>query len=174
MKTDCARREVRGLVLAGCFVGLLLAAGCKQAPPPDTKAAEQAVRDADTQGSKAAQAHNLAGVFADFADDATMLPANSELLTSKGAVQQAWIDMLTPAVDLSWTPMYVEAAKSGDMVYVVGSYTMTTKAAKGKGSPTADHGKYLSVWKKQADGSWKVEADTWNSDLPVAGAKKRA
>jgi ketosteroid isomerase-like protein len=33
----------------------------------------------------------------------------------------------------------------------------------------ADRGKYLAVWKKQADGSWKIEADMWNSDLPAKG-----
>jgi ketosteroid isomerase-like protein len=30
-----------------------------------------------------------------------------------------------------------------------------------------ERGKYLSVWKKQSDGSWKCVADTWNSDLPA-------
>jgi ketosteroid isomerase-like protein len=28
-----------------------------------------------------------------------------------------------------------------------------------------DHGKYLNVWQKQSDGSWKLRADTWNSDV---------
>ena len=82
------------------------------------------------------------------------------------------MDSLTPNVDVSWTPMYVESADSGDMVYVLGSYTMTTKPAKGKkGNPVIDHGKYMAVWKKQADGSWKAEADTWNSDKALPGVK---
>jgi ketosteroid isomerase-like protein len=49
---------------------------------------------------------------------------------------------------------------------------MTTKPAKGKkGNPVIDNGKYLAVWKKQADGSWKAEADTWNSDKALPGVK---
>jgi ketosteroid isomerase-like protein len=36
-----------------------------------------------------------------------------------------------------------------------------------KGSPIMDRGKYVAVWKKQADGSWKVAAESFNSDLPV-------
>jgi ketosteroid isomerase-like protein len=28
-------------------------------------------------------------------------------------------------------------------------------------------GKFFDVWKKQADGSWKVVVSTFNSDLPV-------
>ena len=31
-----------------------------------------------------------------------------------------------------------------------------------------DHGKYVEVWNKQADGKWKAVADIFNSDLPVA------
>jgi ketosteroid isomerase-like protein len=30
-----------------------------------------------------------------------------------------------------------------------------------------DHGKYVAVWKKQADGNWKVAVDIWNTDLPL-------
>lgn len=35
-----------------------------------------------------------------------------------------------------------------------------------KGNPVTDRGKYLEVWKKQSDGTWKCIVDTWNSDLP--------
>ena len=34
--------------------------------------------------------------------------------------------------------------------------------------PVADRGKFVEVWKKQADGKWKVVADIFNSDLPAA------
>jgi len=32
--------------------------------------------------------------------------------------------------------------------------------------PVVDNGKYLTVWKKQADGSWKVLFDMFNTDMP--------
>jgi len=38
-----------------------------------------------------------------------------------------------------------------------------------KGNPATEKGKYLTVWKKQADGSWKVIEDMFNSDLPPGG-----
>jgi ketosteroid isomerase-like protein len=158
----------KAAVCCGCFAGLLLAAGCNsnnnKVAPVDTKAAEQAVKDADTKWSKAAQAHDLSGVDSYYADDAAVLPANAELITNKAGATKFWMDHLTDNVDVSWTPMYVESAKDGDLVYDLGSYTMTTKPAKGKGVAVTDHGKYLAVWKKQADGSWKAEADEWNSD----------
>ena len=41
-----------------------------------------------------------------------------------------------------------------------------------KGKPVADRGKYVTIWRKQPDGKWKVVADILNSDLPVPGAAK--
>jgi ketosteroid isomerase-like protein len=128
---------------------------------------EQAVKNADAQLSKAAGAHDLTTLLSYYANDAVALPANEELLTNRSDIQKSWIARLAPGVSLSWTPMYVEAAKSGDLAYILGSYTRTTKPAKG--TPATDRGKYLAVWKKQADGSWKVEADMFNSDLPAKG-----
>lgn len=155
------------MAACGCFAGLLLIAGCNQPAPVDTKAAEQAVKNADAQLSKAVGVHDLATLLSYYADDAVSLPANEELLTNHPDMQKSWMARLAPGVSLSWTPMYVEAAKSGDLAYILGSYTMTTKAAKG--TPATDRGKYLAVWKKQPDGSWKIEADMWNSDLPAKG-----
>jgi ketosteroid isomerase-like protein len=37
-----------------------------------------------------------------------------------------------------------------------------------QGNPVADHGKFVEVWKKQADGKWKVVEDIFNSDVPMA------
>ena len=65
-----------------------------------------------------------------------------------------------------WIPTRVEVAKSGDMAYVSGTYTFDFKDASGK--TVKDRGKYLEVWERQPDGSWKCSADTWNSDLPAA------
>ena len=53
----------------------------------------------------------------------------------------------------------------------------TTQSSEQKmdasGKPMKDHGKYVEIFKKQADGTWKVVADIWNSDLPVAPAEKK-
>jgi len=59
----------------------------------------------------------------------------------------------------------VEVARSGDLAYIMGAYTLAMKDSQG--NPVNDHGKFVEVWKKQADGKWKVEADIFNSDLPA-------
>lgn len=168
-----------GVVIVLCLIALGAAGGTywfkSHNKPVAAAAPEQsaaAVKTADMQWSKAAQTHDMVALDSYYADDATVLPANAEMITNKSGAMKYWMDNLTKDVEVSWTPMYVEVSKSDDMAYVVGSYTMTTKPAKGKkGNPVTDQGKYLSVWKKQADGSWKAEADTWNSDKALPGVK---
>ena len=46
--------------------------------------------------------------------------------------------------------------------------TMTDPKAK---KPVTDKGKYVTVYKKQADGSWKAVADIMNSDMPLPTKK---
>jgi ketosteroid isomerase-like protein len=126
-----------------------------------------AVRAADAKWAKAAAARDVEGTIAVYADDAVVMPPNAAMATDRGAERLAWAGILTPGTDISFTSGKIEAAASGDLVYDVGIYTVITKSKKGK--TTMDGGKYLAVWKKQADGSWKAEANTWNSDKALPG-----
>jgi ketosteroid isomerase-like protein len=62
---------------------------------------------------------------------------------------------------LTWEPQAAEVAQSGDLGYTYGLYTVTTK-------DTTLQGTYVSIWKKQKDGSWKFVLDTGN---PGVGKK---
>jgi len=169
--SGCRKFSSVGLrvTLCGCVGALLFAVGCNQPAPVDTRGAEQAVRDADAKWSKAAAAHDLAGVLSFYADNAIVLPPNEAMITNKQAIHDKFAAMLVPGFDLSWAPSKVEAAGSGDLVYETGIYVLHTKDAKG--DPVTDQGKILQVWKKQADGSWKAVADMWSSDGPAVEAK---
>jgi ketosteroid isomerase-like protein len=160
------------------LVAVLAAAGIfwakthsKPAVTIDPQASVIAVKAADTAWSKAAKAHDLEGVLSYYADDAFVMPPNQELASNKSGVRKAWTDLLVKGTTVEWTPGVAESAGSGEMVYVEGFYT--AKIAAGKGKTTLDRGKYLSIWKKQPDGTWKSVANTWNSDLPLPGAAAR-
>jgi ketosteroid isomerase-like protein len=64
-----------------------------------------------------------------------------------------------------------DVAQSGDLGYTQGtlSYTMTDPKT---GKPINDQGKWLTIRKKQADGSWKIVQDAWNSDVPSPSTSK--
>jgi ketosteroid isomerase-like protein len=128
---------------------------------------ERILRVLDTQWSKAAAAKDLEQTIAYYSDDAVVLPPNGPSATTKEAIRKLWQDLLTsPGFALSWKPSRVEASKSGDMAHVSGTYEFSVNDASGK--PFNDRGKYLEVWKKQADGTWKCRADMWNSDLAAS------
>jgi len=63
----------------------------------------------------------------------------------------------------------VDVAKSGDLPYTQGPYSMTTSNPKTK-APVTQKGKYLTVYRKQADGTWKAVEDTFMADAPPPAA----
>src|SRR5213592_3064192 len=156
--------KIKTLVLT-LALGLAAAAVCLAG---DTKA-EQALRDADAAWSKAAGSKDLEKTMSYYSSDAIVLPPNASAATTKEAIRKVWQDLLaSPGMVISWKSTKVEVAKSGDLGFVSGTYELTTNDASGK--PVNDHGKYVEVWEKKADGKWKCGTDTWNSDLPAAAS----
>jgi ketosteroid isomerase-like protein len=152
-------------VLAGC-IALLSLTFIGTATAADTKI-EQALRDLDTQWSKDAGAKDLDKTVSYYAEGATVMPPNASAAMTKEAIRSAWKEMLTtPGAAISWKATKVEVTKAGDFAYVSGTYEEAMTDASGK--PVNDRGKYVEIFKKQADGTWKVVADIWNSDLPAS------
>jgi ketosteroid isomerase-like protein len=127
----------------------------------DRQASLNAVQAADAAWAKAASARNLDDLVSLYADDAIVMPPNVAMATDKASQRTAWAKILVPGSDISFSVGKTEASKAGDLVYDVGVYSLIKKTGKVQ---TTDGGKYLTVWKKQADGSWKMEAQSWNSD----------
>lgn len=152
--------------LCCCLALFLLGVGCQQTPP-DARAADQsAIKDLEAQWSKAAGAKNVDDIVSFYADDASMLPPNMPIATGKQAIRGVWVELLgMPGFSASWESTKAEAALSGDVAYDIGTYQLTMNDPQGK--PMPDHGKYVVVWKKQADGKWKAAADMFSSDLPL-------
>ena len=141
------------------------------APADDHVAAETAIRAADDEWSKSAANNNVDTWLSHYTADAAALPPNEPMAVGTDAVRKTIGAFLaTPGLKVTWKTTKVEAAKSGDVGYSYGTYEMTFSDAKGK--PAADRGKYLEVWKKQPDGSWKCTADMFSSDLPASAPAK--
>ena len=166
------RHASKGWILS-ILIGLAAClAACQQQPqaPPDTRASDEAaIRDLDTQWSKATGGKSIEQFVSYFADDATFLPPNVAAITSKEGIQKWGSELMSnPGFAVTWQPSKAEVSRGGDLGYTLGTYEL--KLAGPKGKPVTDHGKYLTVWQKQADGGWKVVVDTFNSDLPAEGA----
>jgi len=121
---------------------------------------------AERQFAQASAAHGTAGWLASFAEDAAIFPADAEIVAGIAAIRKQYeATGFTPA-GLTWTPKFADVSASGELGYTYGTWQWQGAARDGK--PVMRTGKYLTVWRKQADGSWKVVADIGNNDRPSA------
>lgn len=152
------------LVLLSLFVA------CQRETAADTRAADEAtLRNLDAEWSKAAGAKDLEKTVSYYTDDAVILPPNLPTITGKQGARAMWQGMFSvPGFGGGWKATKVEVARSGDLGWVTGTYELTETDPSGR--PIVDTGKYLEVWRKQADGSWKCVADMFNTDLSSVGA----
>ena len=161
--------KTKPLFLSGCIALLSFAIVCLASAADPKSAIEKALRDLDAQWSAAAAAKDVDKTVSFYSDDAIVMPPNASAATTKESIRSAWKEMLTtPGAAINWRTTTVEVAKAGDLAYVSGTYEAAMTDANGK--PVKDRGKYVEIFKKQADGTWKVIADIWNSDLPASAS----
>ena len=98
-----------------------------------------------------------------YADDARVLPPNHATVTGREAIA-ALLRSDGAFQDVRFTILALEGRN--DLAYVHGAYQITF-TPPGAAEPVGDKGKYVEIWKKQRDGSWKVVLDIFNSDLPA-------
>jgi uncharacterized protein (TIGR02246 family) len=160
----------RKLTLVAFSALLLVTAGCSNtpdssAPAPDTRAADvQAIKQVEAAWNKDAASKDAAKWASYFTEDGSGLYPGMATLNGRDAIKTSFAPALSdPNFSLSFASDRLMASKGGDMAYAQGTYTMTMTNPKTK-QPVTDKGKYLTVYVKQADGSWKVIADTYNSD----------
>jgi uncharacterized protein (TIGR02246 family) len=153
---------------------LLLQVACTQAPPPapDTRAAdEKAIRDYEAQWVKEFAAKDMDKIVAHYVDDGSVLMTNVPIMTGKDAIRGVLKDAVAdPAFSIDLQTVKVEVSKAADLAYSQGTYTYTGTDPKTKKVVT-EKGKYVEVYKKAADGSWKVAEDMNNPDAPAAPSK---
>ena len=119
----------------------------------------------DKQWSDAAYGHDLAKTMSFYAKDAVILPPNSPICKTTKDKTACWAPMCDKSAEVTCSATKDEVAKSGDMAYTYGTYKLVMP--DGKGGMMNDKGKFVEIWKKQANGAWKCAVDTFNSDLPA-------
>ena len=114
--------------------------------------------DADRQFA-ADVAEGGAEAWADwFAEDGAMIQAGAGEIRGRTAIREAVGYLDQPGVALRWEPTRAEIAASGDLGWTTGSYTFRS----GPDEPVSGRGRYVSIWRKELDGGWKVVMDLGN------------
>ena len=164
-------RSYLGTALLISFALMLLTCtpATKQ-PEPEAEAANEADERAALDGLRgefiaaynAGDASTLATLFT---EDGVVMPPNSSAANGKEAVEsfyQVHFEQFTGTLTVSSE----EHEVAGDWAFERGSYTVTL-TPKASGTPTDDEGKYLLIFRRQPDASWRIARHIWNSNNPV-------
>jgi uncharacterized protein (TIGR02246 family) len=103
---------------------------------------------------------DAAGVAKLYAEDARLLPPNTDIIEGRPAIEGFIGGFVTTKAQLQFH--MVTLHESPALCASVGTYDLTFP-----GDIPDDRGKYIEVWAKQTDGSWLMVADTFNSSLPA-------
>ena len=156
--------------LSFAIVGLvcLTIVACQTGTGSLSEQDQAAIRKLDDYYMKNATAEKpdwIAAVDLCYAEDAKVLPPNMPAIEGREAIKAAYAQSQRFR-EFKFDIVSLEGR--GDLAVEYGKYALTA-ATSGPSAPVTDRGKYVAVWKKQADGTWKMIRDIYNSDLPVPG-----
>jgi ketosteroid isomerase-like protein len=123
--------------------------------------AAMAIRNADLAFAKATAERGVDGWVSYFADSGVMVIPGRNVV-GRSAIR----DLMAPelgdtTVSLTWRPVSVEVSPGGDVGYTIGRWDRTSHV---DASAPVRHGSYVTIWRKQGDGTWKVVLDIGNAD----------
>ena len=144
--------------------GLLMAA-CTAQNRAATADETAAVKAADAALQEAVAAKDLGRIMVHYAEDAVLMPAAEPLISGKAAITEEWQHILAiPELENMSTLARAEVASAGDLAYTMGSYRARMMGEAGV--LVDEPGKWVSIWKRQPDGKWRIIVETYNTDVP--------
>jgi len=145
---------------------ILMAALSGCAKRADVEAERAALLQADADWATAVATKDPDAFASFFAPDAILMAPNLPVVNGMEGIRQwATANMSLPGFAVTWEATSAEVAASGDIGYTLGRFTFQMTLPDG--TPLTDTGKYATIWKRQADGMWKVAVDIFNSEIPM-------
>jgi ketosteroid isomerase-like protein len=122
----------------------------------DVETAKQAIRNADLELARAVADRSVESFRALVDEDAIFF--GKDVSRGREAVMRSWLPLFTDrSLFLKWRPLQIEVASSGDLGYSIGEYERIGKDSSG--NPATATGNYVSIWRKQPDGKWRIVLD---------------
>jgi uncharacterized protein (TIGR02246 family) len=139
---------------------------CSNPETFDVVKVQKSIEESCAKFSQAIRDGNLTGAVEGYTVDATLVPPSGEIVKGKQAIEEMYTKLFQMGMkDIAFT--IIEVGGSGDTAYEIGK-TRVRIQPEGQAA-IIDSTKYLVIWKRQADGKWKVHVDIWNFSAPMAG-----
>jgi ketosteroid isomerase-like protein len=105
-------------------------------------------------------------------DDIILMPPNDTSLFGKAEVIEWFREYFSNFQIANLTPTERDVFVSGDVAIEHWTYMVAIKEIEGT-DRIRDDGRFLTIWKKQPDGSWKISHSIWNSIRPIGSGTSR-
>ncbi|MGE5563573.1 MAG: YybH family protein [Bacillota bacterium] len=164
------RKSISTALLATAAAALMLG-GCdkaqtKKAADPDS--VKQAIKADEAKWNKDIQAKDTQAIGEHYADDSFFVAPGVAPTEGSTPIRQIFANASTdPAFELHFSADKIDVASSGDLAYSRGKFSEKYTDKK-TGKVMSNSGTYLTVYKKQDDGSWKVVEDFAAADPDAA------
>jgi ketosteroid isomerase-like protein len=138
---------------------------CSPGNLPDRKEIEETLRSADESIQNAVRDKNIELLMKFYAEDAYLLPTAEPKVKGKAEIKKEWQHIFEiPDFSNQSTLTNIEISEDGSMAYTMGNYLAFMQGEDG--NPVQEPGKWVTIWKKQSDGSWLIVVDIYNTDIP--------
>lgn len=135
----------------------------------NSTAIRAAIEDARNAFIAALRRGDLEATASAYAEDARLLAPSAEVLSGRSSILRFWqagVEAGVDAIDLVAHEVEVEAG--GDVAYEIGRYVLSLRPPDGPA--VTDRGRYLLVYRRGTDGSWRRAVETFSADAGAASA----
>jgi ketosteroid isomerase-like protein len=136
------------------------------APASDVSAVRQAIEAANSRFTAAVLKADTAAMTAEYTDDAIIQPGDMKAASGHAAIAALYAGMLAMEKPTAFKVTGEDVIVAGEYGIQVGSYELTVQLKNGK--TNHEVGKFLGVFKKQADGGYKLVRESFSADAPPA------
>ena len=120
---------------------------------------KQEILETEKNFAEMAGAEGISKAFLHYAADDAVLMRNNKLVIGKKDLIVFFENSTSTLneVSLTWKPDFVDVSASGDLGYTYGHFTFSS--ADSSGAKVENIGVFHTVWKRQADDSWRFVWD---------------
>ncbi|MFZ0456680.1 MAG: hypothetical protein WCE54_05575 [Ignavibacteriaceae bacterium] len=149
------------IFIVGLLPLLIIFTGNNFADETNTGSKEELIKT-DKEFSEKSVKEGIAAAFTAYADEDVILMRDKQFpISGIKELKEYYSKVKNGNAKLEWSPVKAEISKSGELGYTFGNWIYSTKDSK-----DTVFGNYVTIWKKQINGSWKFVLDGGNTTPP--------